>query len=258
MVWNRSRESTWSAATPSPATPIISMKSMKPWVALPGVCRLSRVTSAQAALEVAAGDPVDGLAVELGVGAVRAELARPAELQRQVAGADDRHPPVVGPRLDELPDRPAQLDEPLRLRQRRGEDVGVDRHDRQVVLRPQRDDRAGDAVVDAQLVAEGQVEAGVEAVAQDVLRRGPPRPPGSSAAGRTRAPRCTSWRRRRAPCRPGTAACCPATAGGSGRCRPSPARRGRARVSVSRKVSILLTHSSANGGRSAPVDVLAR
>ena len=33
---------------------------------------------------------------------------------------------------------------------------------------------------------------------------------------------------------------------------------GLARVSVSRKASILATHSSANGGRSAPVDVLAR
>ena len=29
----------------SPATPIISMKSMNPWVALPGACRLSSVTS---------------------------------------------------------------------------------------------------------------------------------------------------------------------------------------------------------------------
>src|SRR5215204_4750486 len=47
MVWNRSRVSTWSALTPSPATPIINMKSMKPWVALPGVCKLSRVTSAR-------------------------------------------------------------------------------------------------------------------------------------------------------------------------------------------------------------------
>ena len=33
---------------------------------------------------------------------------------------------------------------------------------------------------------------------------------------------------------------------------------GRARVRVSRKASILLTHSSAKGGRSAPTDVLAR
>ena len=33
---------------------------------------------------------------------------------------------------------------------------------------------------------------------------------------------------------------------------------GRARVSVSRNRSIFSTHSSANGGRSAPVDVLAR
>ena len=47
MVWNRSRVSTWSAVTFSPATPIISMKSMKPWVAFPGRCRLSRVTSAR-------------------------------------------------------------------------------------------------------------------------------------------------------------------------------------------------------------------
>jgi hypothetical protein len=33
---------------------------------------------------------------------------------------------------------------------------------------------------------------------------------------------------------------------------------GRARVSVSRKAVILLTHSSAKGGRSSPVAVLAR
>ena len=33
---------------------------------------------------------------------------------------------------------------------------------------------------------------------------------------------------------------------------------GRARVSVSRKRSILATHSSANGGRSSPTAVLAR
>src|SRR5215207_9872495 len=47
IVWKRSSESTWSALAPSPATPIISMKSMNPWVALPGRCRLSRVTSAR-------------------------------------------------------------------------------------------------------------------------------------------------------------------------------------------------------------------
>ncbi|SCE80547.1 hypothetical protein GA0070558_107164 [Micromonospora haikouensis] len=45
MVWNRSRVSTWWAFAPAPATPIMSMKSMNPWVALPGACRLSRVTS---------------------------------------------------------------------------------------------------------------------------------------------------------------------------------------------------------------------
>ena len=75
----------------------------------------------------------------------------------------------------------------------------------------------------------------------------------ASAAGRTRAPRCTSWRRRTAPCRPGTAACCPATAGGSGRCRPSPARPGGPGSASRGTPRSWPTHSSANGGRSAPV-----
>ena len=123
---------------------------------------------AAAAFDVAVRDPLHGLAVELRVGAVLAELTRPAELEREVTGADDRDPLVALPRLDHLADRLAQLDEPLRLRQRRREDVGVDRHDRQVGLRPQRDDRAGDAVVDPQLVAERQVEVAVETAAQDV------------------------------------------------------------------------------------------
>jgi hypothetical protein len=102
--------------------------------------------------------------------AVLAELTRPAELEGQMPGADDRDPEVFGPRLDQPAYRPAELDEPLRLRQRRREDVRVDRHDRQVGLRAQRDDRARAAVVDAQLVAEGQVEARVEPVAQEVGR----------------------------------------------------------------------------------------
>ena len=54
----------------------------------------------QAPLQVAAGDPLDCLRVELGVRAVRAELARSAELEGQVAGADYRDPLVAGPGLD--------------------------------------------------------------------------------------------------------------------------------------------------------------
>ena len=71
--------------------------------AMGGVARLvQRVQGhlGQAAVDVAGGDPVDRLAVELRVGSVLAELARPAELQRQVAGADDRDPLVAVPRLD--------------------------------------------------------------------------------------------------------------------------------------------------------------
>ena len=108
MVWNRSRVSTWSAFAPSPATPIISMKSMNPWVALPGGVQAVQRHLGQAALDVAAGDPLDRLAVELRVRAVLAELARPAQLQRQVPGADDRDPLVARPGLDHLPDRPAR------------------------------------------------------------------------------------------------------------------------------------------------------
>ena len=76
-----------------------------------------------------------------------------------------------GPRVDQLADRPAELDEPFGPGQRRREDVRVDRHDRQVVLRPHREDRAGDRVVDPQLVGERQVEAPVDALAQDVRRQ---------------------------------------------------------------------------------------
>ena len=62
----------------------------------------------------------------------------------------------------------AEFDEPAGLRHRRREDVGVHRHDRQIRLRSQRDDRAGDAVVDAEFVAERQVEPAVQALPQNV------------------------------------------------------------------------------------------
>src|SRR5262249_52160612 len=43
---------------------------------------------AESLLDVAIGDPLNGLAVELGIRAVRAELPGTAELERQVPGAD--------------------------------------------------------------------------------------------------------------------------------------------------------------------------
>ncbi len=228
---------------------------MKPWVALPGACRLSSVTSARQPVEVAVRDPLHRPAVELRVRAVRAELARAAELEREVPGADDRDALVARPRLDQLADAsgPARRTASAaaaaarrcwcRSARSAGRPAGRSVMIGQVI-----------AVVDAQLVAERQVEAGVQAVAQDVRGQVLVALAAASAAARTRAPRCTSWRRRPAPCRPGTAACCRATAGGSGRCRPSRRTSGRARVSVSRKRSILATHSSANGGRSSPAD----
>ena len=228
MVWNRSRVSTWSAFAPSPATPIISMKSMKPWVALPGACRLSRVTSAQAALEVAVGDPLHRLAVELRVGPVLAELARAAELERQVAGADDRDPLVARPRLDHLADGPAEL--------RRTASAAAAAARRCWCRSARSAGRpAGRSVMIGQVMLWSIRSSLLKARSKSASRpsrrmcadRSSSPAQRSSAAGRTRAPRCTSWRRRTAPCRPGTAACCPATAGGSGRCRPSPARRAR-------------------------------
>jgi hypothetical protein len=147
----------------------------------------------------------------------------------------------------------AQLDEPLRLRQRRREDVGVDRHDRQVGLGPQRDDRAGDAVVDPQLVAEGQVEAGVEAVAQDVrgqvllARQGHPR---QAELALLVVPVGVEERRLadqelRHVVQPQLVEV--VAADHHQDVGPGPGER-------LAEGSILLTHSSANGGRSAPVD----
>ena len=122
----------------------------------------------QASLDVAVRDPVHRPAVELRIRPVFAELAGSAEFEGEMAGADDRHPLVRRPRLDEFADGGAELHEPLRLRQRRREDVGVDRHDGQVGIRSQRDDRTGDAVVDAQLVAERKVEIRVEPLPENV------------------------------------------------------------------------------------------
>ena len=144
---------------------------MNPWVALPGACRLSSVTLARQPSMSPLAIHSTALASNSGSGPCGAELARAAELERQVAGADHRHAQVRRPGVDQLADGPAELDEALGPRQRRREDVGVDRHDRQVVLRAHGDDRAGDRVVDAQLVGEREVEVAVDALAQHVGRQ---------------------------------------------------------------------------------------
>src|SRR6266571_8937435 len=93
---------------------------------------------------------------------MRAELARPAKFEGQVTGSDDGDALITGPGLDETAQGAAQLDEPPGLRKWRGEDVRVDGHDGQICLRARRDDGAGNTVVDAQFVAEREVETGIE------------------------------------------------------------------------------------------------
>src|SRR3954454_15742910 len=117
----------------------MSMKSMKPWVALPGACRLSRVTSERHPSRSPFAIHSTALASNSGSGprgpnwrgpasprgrrpgAVRPERPGAAEVEGQVAGADDRDALVARPRLDELAQQPAQLDEALRQRERRRE-----------------------------------------------------------------------------------------------------------------------------------------
>ena len=122
----------------------------------------------QAAVDVAVRDPLHGLGVEVRIGPVLAELARPAELQRQVPGPDQGHAQVAGPGVDDVAQGAAELDEPLRPGERRCEDIRVYRHNRQVVAGAHREDRARDGVVHPELVGEREVEARVDALAQDV------------------------------------------------------------------------------------------
>src|SRR5438105_86274 len=91
-----------------------------------------------------------------------AELARPPEFEGQVTGPDDGDTLIAGPGLDETAQGAAQLDEPPGPRKRRGEDVRVDRHDGQICLRTRRDDGARNTMIDAQFVAEREVETGIE------------------------------------------------------------------------------------------------
>src|SRR5581483_2273134 len=123
---------------------------------------------AQSAFDVPVGHPLDGLAVKLGVGSVRAELAGSAEFEGKMAGADNGDALIAGPGFDQAAQGAAKLDEPPGLRKRRGEDIRVDGHDGQVRLRTRGDDGAGDAVVNAQFIAEREVKAGVQAGAQQV------------------------------------------------------------------------------------------
>jgi hypothetical protein len=125
----------------------------------------------QAGVDVAVGDPLHGLRVELRVGPVLAELPRPAEFQRQVPGADERDPQVAGPGADDVPQGPAELDEPFGPGEGRREDVRVHRHHRQVIAGADGEDGARDGVVHPQLVGVREVEAGVQAATQDMCRQ---------------------------------------------------------------------------------------
>src|SRR5437764_9487693 len=87
-----------------------------------------------------------------------------------MAGPDDGDALLTGPGFDKAAQGAAQLDVPPGLWQWRGEDVCVDGHDGQVRLRAGRDDGAGNTVVDAQFVAEGEVETVIKPGTQQIRR----------------------------------------------------------------------------------------
>src|SRR5947207_9263244 len=101
---------------------------------------------------------------------MRAELARATKFEGQVTGPDDGDALVAGPGLDETAQGAAQLDEPPGLRKRRGEDVRVDGHDGQICLWACRNDGTRNTVVDAQFIAKGEVETGVEPSTKQIRR----------------------------------------------------------------------------------------
>src|SRR5438045_4633190 len=101
---------------------------------------------------------------------MRAELARATKFEGQVAGPDDGDALVAGPGLDEAAQDAAQLDEPPGLGKRRGEDVRVDGHDGQICLWACRNDGARNTVVDAQFIAKGEVETGIEPGTKQISR----------------------------------------------------------------------------------------
>src|SRR5262245_39616856 len=93
------------------------------------VCRVARIAEVVEAdagkrgIDVTARNPVDGPAVELRVRSMRAELARPAELEREMPGADRGHADIPRVSLDEVPQQATDLYEPPRLRHGRAEHV---------------------------------------------------------------------------------------------------------------------------------------
>src|SRR5579885_2803077 len=101
---------------------------------------------------------------------MRAKLSRPAEFKRKMAGTNDSYPLIAGPGLEQTAQGAAQFDKPPGLRKWRREDVRVDGHNGQIGLRARRNDGAGNAVIDAQFVAEGEVETGIQPGAQQVCR----------------------------------------------------------------------------------------
>src|SRR5690348_10361964 len=101
---------------------------------------------------------------------MRAELARPAKLQGEVAGPNDGHALIARPVFEQLAQGAAQLHVPPGLRKRWGEDIRIDGYNWQFRLRACRDDVAGNAVIHPQFIAEGEVETGIKSRAQEIRR----------------------------------------------------------------------------------------
>src|SRR5205823_13387348 len=77
---------------------------------------------------------------------------------------------ITWPGHDKTAQGAAQFDEPPGLRKWRGEDVRVDGHDGQIRLRARRDDGTRNTVVNAQFIAEREVETGIKPSTKKIRR----------------------------------------------------------------------------------------
>jgi hypothetical protein len=91
----------------------------------------------------------------------------PTEFDRCPAG-DDRHPQIGRVRLDHLPHGRPEVVEAAAGGHRRRHDVGEHRHHGQILLGPQEVQRNGEAVVEQEVVAVGEVDPSSEALLQQV------------------------------------------------------------------------------------------
>src|SRR5690242_12612233 len=93
---------------------------------------------------------------------MRAKLARSAQFEGEVTSPDDGDALIAGPGLDKTTQGATQIDKAPGLWKGRGEDIRVDRHNGKICLRTCRDDRTGDTMVNAQFVAEREVETSIQ------------------------------------------------------------------------------------------------